>query len=587
MTAASTQPATATEHPGSDAAPPSGLRRRGAGPPRTLVVASVAAGVLFAAPLLYLLTSLGNPGALTDLAVDGAARAAVLRTVALAACCALSTAVVGTAVAWLTARSDAPGRRLLGPILILPLAVPSFVGALALVATVGTGGLTGRWLGVEFPGLTRGFGAAWLVLTLFTFPYVSLPVSARLAGLPPSLEESARVLGRSPLQTFLTVVLPQIRPAILAGALLVALYTLGEFGAVSVLGVDTLPRLIAADRLFDPDRSRALALVLGALALAVVALERRTVTALAARPTVSARHQPLTVSLRRYRWPASALLGALGVVALAGPVAGMLWWISRTSRSLEVSSLGRPLLTTALVAVLAAAAAVLITFPLARLTARFRSPAGEAIGLIVVAGYALPGLVVALSVVAVGVDLPGMGWLNRSAPALLLAYVIHFGAEATRASQVAIGAVTTRYEDAARLLGARWWRRFWEVEAPLVLPGVASGAGLVLLSVAKELPITLVAAPVGSALTGGRFETLATRVWAKQESGLLAQAGLAALALVAVSGALTALLVIRPTPRPSGGERDRKRPSGGERDRKRPSGGERDAPSGRVARRRA
>ena len=517
--------------------------------PRALRLVTALVGVVFAVPFVYLALGAGQPATFADLAAEASTQAATLRTLALAACCATSTACIGTATAWFTVRTDLPGRRLLAPILVLPLAVPSFVGALALVATVGSGGLSGRWIGVEFPGLTRGFWAAWLVLTLFTFPYVSLPVAARLAALPPALEESARLLGRGPVVTFFRVVLPQIRPAVLAGSLLVALYTLGEFGAVSVLGVKTLPQLIYTDRLFDPARSRALALLLGGLAMAVVIVERRAAHQLQSTATSTTRRRPLLVGLGAARWPAAGGFALLVAATLGGPVAGMVWWMTRTTRSLEVGGLVRPLLTTTAVAVAAALATAVLTFPLARLSTRWRSRLGEVLGVVVIGGYALPGLVVALAVVSVTLDVPGLGWLNRSVPALLLAYVIHFGAEATRASQVALGAIPANYDDAARLLGAGWWRRLREIELPLILPGVASGTGLVLLSVAKELPITLVAAPVGGTFSSGRFETLATRVWSKQESGLLAQAGLAALALVGVSGLLTWLLVIRPVAR--------------------------------------
>jgi iron(III) transport system permease protein len=107
-----------------------------------------------------------------------------------------------------------------------------------------------------------------------------------------------------------------------------------------------------------------------------------------------------------------------------------------------------------------------------------------------------------------------------------------------RASEVAVDAVPRRLEEAARALGAGRWRRFRTVELPIMLPGLAAGGGLVLLSVMKELPATLLLAPIG-------VETLALRIWSATAEGFFAQAGIAALVLVALSAVLTWFLTIR------------------------------------------
>jgi iron(III) transport system permease protein len=121
---------------------------------------------------------------------------------------------------------------------------------------------------------------------------------------------------------------------------------------------------------------------------------------------------------------------------------------------------------------------------------------------------------------------------------LVFAYVVHFGAQALRSSQVAVSGLPRRVEEAAQSLGASRWRRLRTIDVPLMAPGLAAGGGLVLLATMKELPATLLLAPTG-------FETLATRVWSANESGSLARAGLASLALIALTAALTWLLTIR------------------------------------------
>jgi iron(III) transport system permease protein len=128
--------------------------------------------------------------------------------------------------------------------------------------------------------------------------------------------------------------------------------------------------------------------------------------------------------------------------------------------------------------------------------------------------------------------------LYQSFPVLILAYVVHFGAQAMRTSQVAVSSVPRSLDDAGRLLGAGRLRRLATVDLPLMRGGLVAGAGLVLLSVMKELPATLLLRPTG-------FDTLATEIWTAQEVHSFARMGVASILLVVVSGILTWVLVVR------------------------------------------
>ncbi|MEQ8842934.1 MAG: iron ABC transporter permease [Acidimicrobiales bacterium] len=459
-----------------------------------------------------------------------------------------SAAVVGTGLAWLTMRTDLPGRRLFRALSPLPLVFPSFVGATALIAAFATGGLAERMLGplgvTDLPDVS-GFRGAWLVLTLFTFPYVYLPVAARMASLSPSLEESARMLGRSPWTVFRTVVLPQVSGAIWAGVLLVFLYTISDWGAVNLLRYSTLTRDIYADRLFDQPRAMGLSLVLGVVALLVVAAER-SLDRRRHRVEAVRTRDALVVPLGRWRWPAVGVAGLVLGNALIGPVAVFAFWGWRGLRSdsttiglgTDVRALVDPAVNTAQAGLITAAIAIAVVLPVAWLTARYRSRVGGAANTMVVAGFALPGLVIALSLVFWAIDAPIIGRWYQTFPLLILAYVLHFGAQATRAAHVAVGAVPQRLGDAAATLGAGRIRRLVTVELPLMTPGLLAGAGLVMLSTMKELPATKLLAPPG-------YNTLATRIWSAGESGALAQGALASLALVFVSAVLTWFVVLR------------------------------------------
>lgn len=522
-------------------------RARPARPPVGLVVAASAVALLFATPLTYLLAR--NVGDLSELADALSERRAVdplLRSLTLAAAVAATAAVVGTGVAWVLTRTNVPFRRMWAVLAPLPLVFPSFVGAFALQVSLAPGGLVETWFGID--GFrVEGFVGAWAVLTMFTFPYVLLPVGARLLALPASYEESARLLGRSPWAVFRTVVLPQLSGAIRAGTLLVFLYVISDFGAVQLLRYDTLTRVIYENRLLDRDRSLALALVLAVIALVVAGGERRLARRAPAATVVRTR-PPVPIDLGRWRWPTALVMAAVVALTLVGPLVSLGFWAWRgvdaapdgwDYLSTQLGDLAQPAWSTAWVSVVTAVVAVLVVLPVSYLTGRHRSRLTGPANVLVVSGFALPGLVIALSVIALataGSDL--VFALYRTFPLLVLAYVVHFGAQSMRAAQVALTAVPTRLDDAARMLGAGRLRRLTTIDLPLMLPGLAAGAGLVLLSTMKELPATLLLSPFG-------FETLATRMWGATEDGFLAEAGIASLVLVAVSGMLTWLLVVR------------------------------------------
>ena len=196
------------------------------------------------------------------------------------------------------------------------------------------------------------------------------------------------------------------------------------------------------------------------------------------------------------------------------------------------------MLNTAGIAVVTALVAVIVVLPVAFLSARYHSRVAGPAQTMVVAGFALPGIVIALAMVFLSLNTPVLQGLYQTFPLLVVAYVVHFGAQSVRAAGIAAGSVPARLDDAARMLGADRWRRLARIDLPLMAPGLAAGAGLVLLSTMKELPATLLLAPTG-------FETLATRIWSSTEANALAEAGLTALALLALSAVLTWFLVVR------------------------------------------
>jgi iron(III) transport system permease protein len=493
---------------------------------------------VFALPFVYVVQQAGSSWSDTWSAIASDRTLGPLwRTVQLAVLVTTCATVLGVTLAWITMRTDLPYAKFWRLVLALPLVIPSFVGAASFVQAFAVGGLLDQFVSAERLPDVRGMGGAVLVLTLLSYPYVYLPVAARLVSLPPSLEETARLLGHRPRQVMWRVVLPQCHTSIAAGSLFVALYAVSEFGAVQFVQFDTLTRRLYSTMLRAPDVANAMGLVLGLLALGITIAERLVARRAGAAGVVSGR-LALRVRLGAWRYPAVALATGTVFLALVAPVSVLAWWVVRgTSNDAPRSvdpDLVMPTWNSAIAGVIAAVVAVAILLPLAFSTVRRRDRIAGFAGGLVVAGFALPGLVTAFALVTWARGT----FLYTTFPLLVTAYVLHFGGQALRASQAAVAAVPSRTGEAARLLGASPLRRLFTVELPLMSPGLTAGAGLVMLSVLKELPATLVLAPFG-------FDTLATTIATTFSEVLYVDAGLASLVLIALSALLTWVLVIR------------------------------------------
>ena len=493
------------------------------------------AGVLL--PLGYLIVRAA--GASRDawevLAPDVTGRL-VLDTGVLVAVVVAGSLAIGMPLAWLVARTDLPGRRFWAVAVALPLVIPSYVAALALLGALGPRGLLQDLLGVERLPELYGLPGAALALTLSSYPYVFLLATAALRSLDPSFEEAARALGQSRGATFRRVTLPSLRPALAAGCLLVALYVLSDFGAVSLMQYPALTRAIYLqyEALFDREPAALLALVLVLLAVLVLALESRFGRrGKLHRSSPGAARAAAPVALGRWRWPALAFCVLVVGLFLALPVGVLVYWATQAS-SLGVESgiPWREAVNSVSASALAAGIAVAAVLPVAFLAQRHPARWTRLLERASFSGNALPGIVIALSLVFFAARYGGR--IYGTLALLLFAYVVRFLPEALAAVAASLRAVDPRLEEAARGLGRRPASVLLTVTARLVRPGLLTGAALVFLSAMKELPATLLLRPIG-------FDTLATEVWTATSSAAYSDAAPPALLLVAVSAPLVYL----------------------------------------------
>ncbi|HYK07260.1 MAG TPA: iron ABC transporter permease [Gaiellaceae bacterium] len=450
----------------------------------------------------------------------------------------LVSVTIGVSVAWLTTRTDLPGRRFWAVAAALPLVIPSYVAAFCLLGAFGPRGLLQQLLGVERLPEIYGYWGALAALTLSTYPYVLLLVSAALRGLDPALEEAGRGLGRTPLEVFRRVTLPALRPSIGAGALLVALYTLSDFGVVSLMRYDALTRAIYLQykSLFDRTPAAVLALVLVVLTALVLWLESRWRRRVSRSGPGTAR-QARPQRLGRWRWPALAYCSAVVGAFLAVPATVLVYWLARGLDRAEMP--WREAANSMTASSLAALAAVVAALPIALLATRYRTRLTALLERLSFAGNALPGIVIALSLVFFAANYASR--LYQTLALLVFAYVVRFLPQALAGIESALASVNPRVEEAARALGRGPAAAALTVTVPLIRSGIFAGAALVFLSAMKELPATLLLRPIG-------FETLATEIWKLTSVGSYSRAAVPALVLIVVSAPFVYFLSSRHEP---------------------------------------
>ncbi|MFG2879414.1 ABC transporter permease [Streptomyces sp. NPDC048337] len=493
-------------------------------PPALLLVLAALAAVFALLPLAYLaVRSLERgPGFAWGVVADERTFLLLGRSLGLAAVVVSASLVLGMSLAWLTVRTTLPGARLWSVLATLPLAVPSYVAAFT-------------WLSA-FPDLA-GFTGAAVALTLVSFPYVYLPVTAALRGSDPAQEEVSRSLGVGPLRTFVRVTLPQLRPAAAGGAVLVALYVFSDFGAVSLMRYDTFTRGIYTSyrASFDRTPAAALSVVLVVMTIALVAVESRTRGRAGHSRTGTGTARPsVAAPLGRWQAPALAWCAAVTAVAVLMPLATLAYWLAvGNSATWDPATLLDTAGTTLGVAAAGAALTTCLALPVGVIAARYRGRTAHLLEQSAYAGHALPGITVALSLVFFAVRYAEP--LYQELPLLVCAYAVLFLPVSVAATRAAVLQSPPVLEDVARSLGRSPLRVLREVTVPLAAPGVAAGAALTFVVCMKELPATLMLRPTA-------MDTLATRLWTETGTGSFAAAAPYAAALILLAAIPSYLL---------------------------------------------
>ena len=325
--------------------------------------------------------------------------------------------------------------------------------------------------------------------------------------------------------------MPQLWPALAVGGLLVALFVMSDFGAVSIMRFDSFTSeiYISYKSSFDRAATAGLGAVLVVLMVALLWISARIRNSKALhRLGPGAARPPRPYALGRWKAPSLAFCSAVVGIALVLPVGVLLYWsgkgISAGSTSWNiVGALAGNSMITATGAAIAGGVAALVV---AVLAGRYPSALTRAIERFGHAGYALPGIVVALALVyfATRAATP----VYQTLALLVFALTVHYLPLGIGPISTALAQVSPRVEEAARGLGRGPGEVFRTITAPLVRGGILAGAALIFLHAIKELPATLILAPIG-------FETLATEIWNQTSFGFYESSAIPSLVLLAIA----------------------------------------------------
>ncbi|MGV8952740.1 MAG: ABC transporter permease [Cypionkella sp.] len=547
---------------------PAGRITRAAGILIPAALATLAVGLLAALPIGRLIAAALFPdgafdaGLLLDRLARGSTQRAIFNTLDTSLFGAMLALAIGAPFAFLVAATDMPLRKMQGFLLILPLMVAPQVMALAWMHLLGPSSALLATFGLAPPPGTPnpllGRGGIIALYGVQHAPIVFITLRAGLVLLPRDYVEAARASGAGPLDILMTVVLPLLRPYVLAAAALAFVSGVGNFGIPALLGMPenylTLATLIyqqlASNGPSLLPQVAGLSLLVCLIAIAGIAAQS---LALRATKFVVTRGVPMHFSLGPWRWPAAMtgllllsiilLLPAAALVATSlVPAYGVA--LSATTLTLDnyvevlvrQASTVRAFVNSSYLSLLAAAILALLAVPLALSLAKLPRTARRLAHGLLELPYALPGIVLAIACILLFLrPLPLLGSLYATPWIILAAYLMRFAALAIKPVDAALGQLPPDLIDAAAAAGAGPARRLLTITMPLTVPAAAAGALLVFMSAFNELTVSAL-------LWSSRNETIGVILFSLEESGLSPQA--AAVAVVTLVVVVILLIVL-------------------------------------------
>ncbi|NQZ58579.1 MAG: iron ABC transporter permease, partial [Lentisphaeraceae bacterium] len=423
--------------------------------------------------------------------------ATIGRSLLLAFCTGLGGMLIAIPQAFFLARYRIPGKKLWIILFTVPLVIPSYISAYSYLAAFGNKGFYEVIIGSAFPlQFEESLFGTWLSMMLVNSPFIFLMTYAALLRISPSIEESATILGCSPIKTFFRITLPNLKIPIASGTLLVCLYTLSDFGTPAILNYKTLPYHIY----LHLDRGRFSKAAFFALVLIIIALlfllletyvNRRQTPAISTRKYKAASQQEL------YTGKLTGVLlffSSVVFISLIVPISTIIYWFTQGRSAFSFGEgLQSASFNSLTMAFFTASLSLTLALPIVWFAVRKTGLASQFSEKISFVGNMFPGVVIGLSFVTFfsGFRLFGLSFYQTMLIPIL-GCSIRFIPQAVSSVKTSLSQMSPRLEEASTVLGKNSFQTLKLITEPLVRPGLLSGFALVFISTLKELPITLI-----------------------------------------------------------------------------------------------
>lgn len=454
----------------------------------------------------------------------------------------ISSLILGLLISIILVRFNIPGSKILFTLSVLPLVIPSYIGALTYVSAFSPKGLFVQLfssLGINEIAGIDGFFGSWLVLTLFTYPYVLLICSSALRNLDSTVEDAARSLGKNRFNVYTQVVIPRLKKPIIFSGLLVGLYVISDFGAVSLMRYSTLTKAIYSYYEFNINGDPVIfySSILIVLALLISFIQRGSEEARSAKVSGTPKISEKTNLSPRSKVLIYTFLSLVIFSGLILPISVLSYWLIRgLSAGNSVRAVFGGVVGSLSVSLLAALFSVIVSTPIIIMVSQYRSKFGNVLERIMLALYGLPHISVGVAILFITIKI--FPSIYQSFTALIISYLIVFLPQAIGAGQASMEQVKSNYLDASSGLGMSKLKSFYRITLPLIYRGLFAGGALVFLSTMKELPQTLLLRPTG-------LNTMAIDIWSYASEGLFTQAAFSSFILLAISAIPTYILSTR------------------------------------------
>lgn len=471
----------------------------------------------------------------------------------------LFSTIIGVFFAWLLARTDIPCKKALNAMFMVPFMLPSFICAMAWKVLLSPrSGYINKMLMAMFhldsaPIDIMTMGGIIAIETMYLFPFVFLQVSGALERMDPTLEESARISGASLWTITRKITLPLVMPSIVAGALLVCLYSLAHFGVPSILGVEkgiyNIPtkiyeRIYASGGSYEAIRvGTILATILVICATLILKLQNVVLKKGRFQIIAGKSMRPVVLKLRGLRWPLFIicvvyllltvvmptvtifLIGGLKTYGLSFLPKNMTFanYAEVFQMKMTRSAIWNSVYLSTLTAFVTMLAGVMISYVIVKMKVKGKFIL-EFLGVL---PYSLPGTVIALGCILTWSGKFGINLYN-TAGIIFVAYIARYMAFSIKSNSAALEQVSDSLEEASRSCGATHWQTLTHIVVPLIRPGMINAFFLIFLPALRELTTSVL-------LYGPTTRTIGVAIYALNEDGeTVRAAALAGIALIII-----------------------------------------------------